>query len=214
MRTATRTLAPTTLGGPTLTMSERGRRMTGAHTGEADFAALIEAARRRAPWALEQVYTSLAPAVAGMLRAQGAAEPDDLTSEVFVGVLRNLDAFEGDAAGFRSWVFTIAYRRLADERRRQRRRPPPEPLDLAEDVPATVDVEDDVARAMAAHGIRRLCDRLTPGQRDVLLLRLFGRVTVVEVARALDMTPAAVKGLQRRGYETILRLLGNEEVER
>ena len=57
------------------------------------------------------------PAVAGFFRLQRAAEPDDLTSEVFLGVLRNLHRFRGDEAQFRSWVFTIAYRRLADERR-------------------------------------------------------------------------------------------------
>jgi RNA polymerase sigma factor (sigma-70 family) len=191
-----------------------GAGMTGPLVDDADFVAVIEAARQRAPWALERIYTTLAPAVAGMLRAHGAAEPDDLTSEVFVGVLRNLDAFEGDAAGFRSWVFTIAYRRLADERRHRRRRPPPEPLDQGDDMPATVDVEADVARGMAALGIRRLCDRLTPNQRDVLLLRLFGRLTVAEVAQALEMSPGAVKGLQRRGYEAIVRMLEHEGVTR
>jgi DNA-directed RNA polymerase specialized sigma24 family protein len=38
-------------------------------------------------------------------------------------VLRNLNGFEGDEARFRSWVFTIAHRRLADDRRRRARRP-------------------------------------------------------------------------------------------
>jgi RNA polymerase sigma factor (sigma-70 family) len=146
------------------------------------------------------------------LRVQGAAEPDDLTSEVFVGVLRNVDAFDGDEASFRSWVFTIAYRRLADERRRHRRRPPPEPLDGRADIPAPVDVEADVDRALAADRIRRLCDRLAPRQRDVLVLRLFGRLTVVEVARVLETTPQAVKALQRRGYEAIARMLDHEGV--
>jgi RNA polymerase sigma factor (sigma-70 family) len=188
--------------------------MTAPDTFDRDFSALIEAARRGAPWALERLYASLAPAVRGMLRAHGAAEPDDLTSEVFVGVLHNLDAFQGNAAGFRSWVFTIAYRRLTDERRRRQRRPPPEPLDEQADVPSAVDVEADADRAMAADRIRRLCERLTPSQREVLLMRLFGRLTVTEVARALDTTPAAVKGLQRRGYEAIARLIDHEGVTR
>ncbi len=79
--------------------------------------------------ALEDLFTTLAPIVAGYLRLQGSAEPDDLTSDVFLGAFRNLDTFRGDEAGFRSWLFTIAHRRLLDERRRLRRRPPPEPLD-------------------------------------------------------------------------------------
>jgi len=196
----------------TIALTEPGERMTGRDTFDGDFPAVIAAARRRAPWALERIYTTLSPAVAGLLRVQGAAEPDDLTSEVFVGVLRNVDAFDGDEASFRSWVFTIAYRRLADERRRHRRRPPPEPLDGRADIPAPIDVEADVDRALAADRIRRLCDRLAPRQRDVLVLRLFGRLTVVEVARVLDTTPQAIKALQRRGYEAIAHMLDHEGV--
>ncbi len=184
--------------------------MTARHMFGGDFPAVIEAARRREPWALERVYTTLSPAVAGLLRVQGAAEPDDLTSEVFVGVLRNLDAFDGDEASFRSWVFTIAYRRLTDERRRRLRRPPPEPLDDGREIASPVDVEADVGRALAADRVRRLCDRLAANQREVLVLRLFGRLTVREVAQVLETSPAAVKGLQRRGYAALARMLDQE----
>jgi RNA polymerase sigma-70 factor (ECF subfamily) len=72
------------------------------------------------PWAFERLYADLAPVVAGYLRVQGAAEPEDLTSEVFLGVFTGIDSFEGSETQFRSWVFTIAYSRLVDERRRRR----------------------------------------------------------------------------------------------
>jgi RNA polymerase sigma-70 factor (ECF subfamily) len=72
------------------------------------------------PWAFERLYADLAPVVAGYLRVQGAAEPEDLTSEVFLGVFTGIDSFEDSETQFRSWVFTIAYSRLVDERRRRR----------------------------------------------------------------------------------------------
>ncbi len=59
----------------------------------------------------------------GYLRVQGAREPEDLTSEVFLGAFRGLSGFSGDEDQFRSWVFTIAHRRLTDERRRVSHRP-------------------------------------------------------------------------------------------
>jgi RNA polymerase sigma factor (sigma-70 family) len=194
----------------TIAAGEPGGRMTAQHMFGGDFPAVIEAARRRAPWALERIYTTLSPAVAGLLRVQGAAEPDDLTSDVFVGVLRNLDTFDGDEASFRSWVFTITYRRLADERRRHLRRPRPESLDDRHDVASPIDVEADVDRTLAADRVRRFCDRLASNQREVLLLRLFGRLTVPEVAQVLETSPAAVKGLQRRGYAALARMLEEE----
>jgi RNA polymerase sigma factor (sigma-70 family) len=186
--------------------------MTGPYAfDDDDFPSVLAAARSRAPWALERIYETLAPAVAGMLRAQGASEPDDLTGDVFVGVLRNVDTFDGDARSFRSWVFSIAYRRLADERRQHRRRPPPQSLDERPDIPSPADVEADVDRAAAAERVRRLCDGLAPRQRDVLLLRLFGRLTVAEVAQVLDVSRAAVKALQRRGYAAIASVLAHED---
>jgi RNA polymerase sigma factor (sigma-70 family) len=173
---------------------------------------VLEAARRDERWALEKIFRALGPVVTGYLRVQGGVEPEDLTSEVFVGVLRNLSTFEGDEAAFRSWVFTIAHRRLLDERRRLRRRPPPAPLAEVPESAAPDDVEDTVARSLNGDRVRALCDQLVPDQRDVLLLRLLGHLTVDEVAATLGKTPGAVKALQRRGFLAIARLVEREGV--
>lgn len=174
---------------------------------DGEFEAVMTAAQAGAGWALERIYGSLAPAVAGLFRAQGVDDPDDLTSEVFVGVLRNLAWFNGDATSFRSWVFTIAYRRLADERRRGARRPVPVPLADAPEPRAADDVDYEVERSLAAKRVRALCDRLVPAQRDVILLRVFGDLTIDQVAEVVGKSRGAVKALQRRGYATITRLL-------
>jgi RNA polymerase sigma-70 factor (ECF subfamily) len=173
---------------------------------------VLAAAQRGAPRALECIFTALAPVVAGYLRAQGSHEPDDLTSEVFVAVLRNVGRFSGDEAGFRSWVFTIAHRRLLDERRSYGRRPPMTELGEAVDLMGPDDVEATVDLRLGSEWVQAACDRLAPDQRDVLLLRLLGRLTVNEVAAALGKTPGAVKALQRRGFRAIGRALEREEV--
>ncbi len=181
------------------------------------FDAVLIAAQSGAPWALERLFTALAPVVTGYLRLQGSAEPEDLTSEVFLAVLRNLQGFEGDESGFRSWVFTIAHRRLLDERRRLGRRPPHEPLvgpaeNVALELTAPDDVERSVDRSLGAEHVRALCDQLVPGQRDVLLLRLLGDFSIEQVASALGKSSGAVKALQRRGLLAIGRLLEREGV--
>jgi len=182
------------------------------------FDGILAGARRGEPEALGEIYNTLAPVVAGYLRMQGCREPDDLTSEVFVGVLRNLPAFDvdgdGDEAAFRSWVFTIAQRRLLDERRRMARKPTPSPLSSVVDPPASDDVEASVALALEADHIRSLAAQLPPEQRDVVLLRLLGRLTVGDVAATLGKTEGGVKALQRRGFQTIGRLLESEATAR
>jgi RNA polymerase sigma factor (sigma-70 family) len=184
---------------------------------DGQFDAVLAAARDGAPWAFERMFTALAPAVTGYLRVQGSAEPDDLTSEVFVAILRNLRTFQGDEASFRSWVFTIAHRRLLDERRRRVRRPLPEPLTAttaaaARESAAPDDVEGAIDRAMGAERVRALCDRLVPDQRDVLLLRLLGDLSIEQIAGTLGKSKGAVKALQRRGLAAVGRLLDREGV--
>lgn len=177
-----------------------------------EFEGVLAAARRDDPRAFQQIFRALSPVVAGYLRLQGAKEPEDLTSEVFLAVFRNLSSFQGDEPGFRSWVFTIAHRRLLDERRRLSRRPEAEPLSEEVDLTAADDVEQTVEVTLSTERVRDLCHQLVPDQRDVLLLRLLGQMTVDDVASALGKTPGAVKALQRRGFAALGRMFEREGV--
>lgn len=179
------------------------------------FAATLEAAREGTPWAFEAIYRDLAPAVLGYLRGQGAIEPEDLASEVFVGVVRNLERFAGDERAFRAWVFSIAHRRLVDERRR-RSRSLEEPTDPAEmgglaSGALVGDVEEE-ALEMIGSGVGRAMGSLTYDQRAVLLLRILADLSVAEVASILRKSRGAVKTLQRRGLRSLVRQLEGEGV--
>jgi RNA polymerase sigma-70 factor (ECF subfamily) len=176
------------------------------------FGALLSAAQSGAPWAWERLYTWLAPPVGGYLRVQGVAEVDDVVSEVFLGVVRGIGTFAGDESQFRSWVFVIAHRRLQDTRRQAQRRPAPDlPVDRLPACPGG-DVEDDAFRSLAQHRVELLCARLAPDQRDVVVLRIVGDLTVDEVARVLAKSPGAVKQLQRRGFGALRKLIEQEGV--
>jgi len=178
---------------------------------DGQFPEVLAGAQRGERWALERIYRALGQVVAGYLRTQGAVEPEDLTSEVFVGVLRKVVGFRGDEPAFRSWVFTIAHRRLLDERRRLRRRPTPEALDDVPEAPAPDDVEDLVAQLHDVDRLRRACLLLNDDQRDVVLLRFVAGLTVDEVAAALNKTRGAVNGLQRRGFVALARLVDRQD---
>ena len=171
-------------------------------TGEA-FEQVLAAARTGAGWAFEVLYRDLAPAVTGYLRLHGAAEPDDLASETFIGVFTGLPGFSGDEDGLRAWVFTIAHRRLVDDWRRRSRRPQlaDEPGDLTAHVGG--DVEDDVLARVGTEDVERLCGTLPADQRSVLLLRILADLTVEQVAAVMDRSVGSVKALQRRGLRTL-----------
>lgn len=178
---------------------------------EEEFASNLAAAQAGLGWAFERLYRWLAPAVTGYLRVQGAPEPDDQTSEVFLGVFRGLPAFTGNEAQFRSWVFTIAHRRLTDDRRKIGRQPIHTELD-AEFRLAGGDVEVDAFDRISAERVRLLCRGLAPDQRAVLMLRLVAGLTVEEVAATIGKSVGATKALQRRGLVALRRQFSSEGV--
>ncbi len=188
----------------------RGRRPP--TVGE-DFDVVLAAAQAKAGWAFERLYRALAPAVAGYLRLQGSSEPDDLTNEVFLSAFTSIGSFSGDEGQFRSWLFTIAHRRLIDERRRGGRRPA-----LADRDPAGVaecrggDVEEEALRRLSVERVRQLCEGLAPDQRDVLLLRMVSGLSIEQAAEALGKSPTAIKALQRRAVGALRRTFEREGV--
>jgi RNA polymerase sigma factor (sigma-70 family) len=173
---------------------------------QAEFTPTLEAARSGAEWAWSRIYRHLAGPLLGYLRMRGAPEPEDLLSEVFVQLARNLRTFSGDYPAFRSWAFTVAHHRIVDDRRYRARRPL-YPAAIPDDARGTGDTEAEALERLATSDVIALLDKLTPEQRDVLLLRVVADLSVEEVARILRRRPGAVKARQRRALEALRRTL-------
>jgi RNA polymerase sigma-70 factor (ECF subfamily) len=171
------------------------------------FPAVLLAAQTGARWACTNLWVDYAPAVAAFLRARGSLEPDDLTSEVFLAVFDRLDRFRGDEAAFRSFVFTIAYRRLTDELRRRSRHGVHEEWSDEHDPRRSRSAEDEAVSSLGDAATQALLDGLAPDQRSVMLLRIVADLTVEQVAEVLGKRPGAVKALQRRALESLRKKL-------
>lgn len=179
-----------------------------------DFQRTLEAARAAAPWAWTAIYRELSPVVTGYLRANGAQDPEDMTAEVFLRVVQDLARFTGDEAHFRSWVFVIAHHRMIDDRRR-RSRHPESPLQLETlAAQAAGNVEHEAMDNLSSSAVAAIIRRCAPEQREVLLLRVVGGLTLGETAEVVGKSVGAVKALQRRGVAAIAREFSREELER
>ena len=174
------------------------------------FDELLLAARLGRAWALRVLFDRYAGRVFAYARARGAEDPDDVTSEVFAAAFTSLERFDGDEVAFRSWLFTIAHRRLVDAHRRRARRVPTTPLQVVHEPQPARSAEAAALEADEVRRVRQVLDRLAPDQRDVLLLRVLGDLTVEQVARRLGKSPGAVKQLQRRGLAAAARVLAEE----
>jgi RNA polymerase sigma-70 factor (ECF subfamily) len=174
-------------------------------TGELAFEDVVVAALAHEPWACRRVFDDYAGRVLGYLRSQGAREPEDLTSEVFLRVFDRLPQFSGDEANFRSWLFTIAHRILIDDARRRQRRPQTTSLGVDIETQGGGDVEHEALANVGAEWADALVESLPPDQRAVVALRVTADLSLEQVADILGKRVGAVKSLQHRALESLRR---------
>lgn len=171
--------------------------------GAQNFDAMLRAAQTGAAWACTTIWVEYAPAVAAFLSARGSREPEDLTSEVFLVVFDRLPGFVGGEPELRSFVFSIAYRRLVDELRMRSRRGDALEWTADTDPRRSASAEDDALTRLGESSALSLLETLPDDQRNVMVLRIVADLTVEQVAAVLDKRPGAVKALQRRALDSM-----------
>lgn len=187
--------------------ADPGRAALGRRSGngEVAFEDVRLAVLAHEPWACRHLYVEYAGRVLGYLRAQGAPEPEDLTSEVFLRVFDRLSAFVGGEPDFRSWLFTIAHRILIDDSRRRQRRPQTTTLGVEIETRAAGNVEHEAMAKFGAEWADELLASLPPDQRVVVALRVTADLSLEQVAEIVGKRVGAVKSLQHRALENLRR---------
>jgi RNA polymerase sigma-70 factor, ECF subfamily len=180
------------------TPGDIGRAIAGAREGDAGAIAVL--------WRAHQ------PLLLRYLRGRGAHDAADIASQTWIDAARNLHRFEGDADDFRRWIFTIARRRLVDERRRVRRREgrvlsAVRPDDAAPAADDAFDERDSVSRALA------LVATLPDKTRDAVLLRYVADLSVADAAAVMGLRPGHVRVLTHRGLQQLEQTLAAQTGE-
>lgn len=179
-----------------------------------EFDAVLAAAQAGAEWAVAVLFRDLQPALLRYLRSHlgNDAAADDAAAEVWLAVARHLPGFRGDEGAFRGWTFTIARRRVIEERRRaSRRRTDPVPQDALADRAAPDDVaEEGIAELSAKEAIARLTAGLPADMAEVVRLRVVAGLEVAEVARIMGRSPGSVRVLQHRALRRVAARLEAE----
>lgn len=162
--------------------------------------------------AFRVIYEEIAPAVLGYLTAKGVSDPEAVTSDVFLAFLPHLPTVTGGPAGLRTLLFSIAHARMVDHHRNRKRRPETIEYDLLSHRGTSPSAEHTVLESLETDRVIALLSELSDDQRDILILRLVGDLTVEQVAEVVGKTPGAVKQHQRRGLIALRELLKSRQV--
>jgi RNA polymerase sigma factor (sigma-70 family) len=182
-------------------------------TGET-FESVLAAAQTGADWAFEVLYDDYNPRLLRYFAARAPRAAEDLASETWMGVASGLRSFEGGEQHFRSWLFTIAHRRLVDHWRQR----VDEPSDLGsfQRVEAAAEGPEEIVlgAAGAQAAARRIASVLSADQAEVILLRVLGGLDVEEVAQILGKRAGTIRVLQHRALRKLADEISLEDVTR
>jgi RNA polymerase sigma-70 factor, ECF subfamily len=136
---------------------------------------------------------------------------DDLTSEVFLRMIRSLPGYRQQNVAFKAWLFQIAHNLLNDHYRKMsvRNHLPLEETTVEDPIsPPTRPVE----RSLNNVTLQKALEYLPGEQRDVIVMRFITGMPISDVAQALHKSEDAVKGLQRRALANLRAVLGEWKV--
>ncbi|MDM9385398.1 sigma-70 family RNA polymerase sigma factor [Chlorogloeopsis sp. ULAP01] len=137
-------------------------------------------------------------------------DAEDLTTQTFEAALQHIASYQ-EIGKFRSWLLGIARRKAADYFRQRRATLP---LEFAKHIPhPDTPLEECIDQQLRLELVASLLHFLTPERSEELALRLFGRLTIAEVAHVMGKSEAAVKMLVHRAMSNLKQQLINIQKE-
>ena len=172
-----------------------------------DFQHAVVAAAQGDQGAFAALWRAHQPALLRYLQVVAPGAAEDLASETWLVIARQLGRFRGQQPAFRAWLVEISRRQTLDWRRRQARRPAVSlPLDQLPDQAATDDPAAAALETLSTAAAIALVATLPPDQAEVVMLRAVVGLDTGQVAQVLRKRPGTVRVLAHRGLRRLAQL--------
>lgn len=175
---------------------------------DVELGAAVERARQGDEGAFAVVYRMVQPGLLGYVRGLVGDDAEDVASEAWLEIARDLGRFRGDGAGFRGWTAVIARHRALDHLRRLKRRP--RVTLLEQDVLQLPGGHDTAGAALETLSTREALEAigtLPQEQAEAVLLRVVVGLDGAATARVLGKRPGAVRTSAYRGLRRLAEQL-------
>lgn len=158
--------------------------------------------------AFQSLISLYYPYVAKFLHKLTADESlsEDLTQEVFLKVIRNIEKFDiYGKATFATYVLTIAKNLYIDHLRKDRHL---RDSWNEQDLISSVNVEELIIKNMQAKEIMEMLEALPPEQAEAIKLKYLEQLTLNEIAERFACEPKTIKSRIHNGTVKLRQKLG------
>ncbi len=180
---------------------------TGCHQGMRDFEVIHNYLETQASICFSLLYNRYASKIYGkclsILKDEMLAE--DAAQEIFMKIFLNLSRFE-EKAKFSTWIYSITYNYCIDYVRRKQKLGDifSEDIEKAGDVQE--EIPDEAIMELETQQLKRILDKISTGDRTLLLMKYQDELSIKEMADILNKTESAVKMKLKRAKEKAQRL--------
>ena len=158
-----------------------------------DVEAVVRAAQRGDPGAIDALVKELSPYVGRICGAIALEDGDDAMQETLIAVVRSIRSLR-EPAIVRGWVRRIAVRESVRVARRR---------SVATELPTSLHADDvDLDTVLDVHAVLAA---MSPDQRAVLVLRDLDGLSEADVAALLDVPEGTVKSRLHRARAAFAR---------
>jgi RNA polymerase sigma-70 factor (ECF subfamily) len=162
--------------------------------------------------AFRVVYRAVQPGLLRYLRVLVGDDAEDVASEAWGQIARDLQSFSGDGNGFRGWAATIGRHRALDHVRWLRRRPVAAAgIETLADEPGQDDTERLALDGVSTDRAIALIATLPPDQAEAVLLRVVVGLDAETAAGVLGKRAGAVRTAAHRGLRRLAELLDHAD---
>ncbi|MFF3212240.1 RNA polymerase sigma factor [Streptomyces sp. NPDC002886] len=180
---------------------------------DAELTTAVLAAQDGDELAFRSVYRAVHPRLLGYVRTLvGDGDAEDVTSEAWLQIARDLDSFTGDADRFRGWAARIARNRALDHIRMRGRRPAVggDETELTGHA-AESDTAGEAMESLSTCRTMELIAQLPQDQAEAVVLRVVVGLDAKSAAETLGKRPGAVRTAAHRGLKKLAELLDGDD---
>ncbi|MCP2338048.1 RNA polymerase sigma-70 factor (ECF subfamily) [Actinomadura rupiterrae] len=175
-----------------------------AETDDGPLDRAVAAARAGDEAAFRLLYRDVQPRLLRYVRVLVNEDAEDVTSEAWLQIARDLHGFEGGIDGFRGWAATVARHRALDHLRARSRRPVADlPVDELITMPAEGDTAVQAMDGLATGRALAMISGLPADQGEAVMLRVVLGLSAPAAAKVLGKKPGAVRTAAYRGLRKL-----------
>lgn len=176
-----------------------------------DLSSTVLAAQRGDEEAFRLLYRTVQPGLLRYLAVLVGADAEDVASETWLQISRDLPSFDG-SAGFRAWAVTIARNRALDHLRYHRRRAAVTvPIHDLVELAARDDTAELAGEGIGTEAALALIATLPRTEAEAVLLRAVVGLDAETAARVLGKRAGAVRTAAHRGLRRLAGMLDRYE---